>query len=92
MSLHTGEKRFQCEVCDKSFRQSKSYKEHLNCHNGLKPHKAYHYIILNIDKDMSNSNHFFSSIEQIIICNLFRMLYLFYSVPFVHSRPPTEKT
>jgi len=48
MSLHTGEKRFQCEVCDKSFRQSKSYKEHLNCHNGLKPHKAFHYIILNI--------------------------------------------
>lgn len=36
MSTHTGERRFTCEICCKSFRHAKPYKEHLNMHQGLK--------------------------------------------------------
>merc|ERR1719225_1109931 len=40
MSVHTGERKFNCEICCKSFRHAKPFKEHLNMHKGLKPYSC----------------------------------------------------
>lgn len=40
MSLHTKDKQFQCEICRKTFRLAKSFKEHENMHKNIKNFKC----------------------------------------------------
>ena len=40
LRIHTGEKKYQCKVCNKLFNQSQLLKHHMRIHTGEKPYQC----------------------------------------------------
>ena len=38
--VHSGERPFQCKICDKDFKRKDNYQKHLSVHSGENPYKC----------------------------------------------------